>query len=138
RSVKGSARRYRASMARKLNRSNGSSSSIGARLSSIAAGRMDKSAKVCNDLGMPAPLERRAAFYDVDGTLIRTNIVHAFAWYAKNQPTLTGSLKKTAKTALSIPLFLAADKLSRKLFNRLFYQYYAGEPRDRLVMLAEE
>lgn len=79
-----------------------------------------------------------AAFYDVDGTLIKTNIVHAFAWYARNQPTLSGSLVKSAKTALSIPMFLVADKLSRKLFNQFFYQYYAGESEDRLVVLAEE
>lgn len=85
-----------------------------------------------------SPDGRAAAFYDVDGTLIRTNIVHAFAWYARNQPTLTGSLIKSAKTALSIPMFLVADKLSRKLFNQLFYGYYAGEPEDRLVLLAEE
>jgi HAD superfamily hydrolase (TIGR01490 family) len=81
---------------------------------------------------------RAAAFYDVDGTLIRTNIVHAFAWYARNQPTLSGSLVKSAKIALSIPMFLAADKVSRKWFNQLFYGYYAGEPEDRLVLLAEE
>jgi HAD superfamily hydrolase (TIGR01490 family) len=86
----------------------------------------------------PAPGKRAAAFYDVDGTLIKTNIVHAFAWYARHQPTLTGSLVKSAKTALSIPMFLAADKLSRKWFNQLFYGYYAGEPEDRLVVLAEE
>jgi HAD superfamily hydrolase (TIGR01490 family) len=79
-----------------------------------------------------------AAFYDVDGTLIKTNIVHAFAWYARHQPTLLGSLKKSAKTALSIPMFMAADKLSRKWFNQLFYGYYAGEPEDRLIVLAEE
>lgn len=84
------------------------------------------------------PNARAAAFYDVDGTLIKSNIVHAFAWYARNQPTLTGSLKKSAKTALSIPMFLAADKLSRKIFNKLFYTYYKGEPEDRLVVLAEE
>jgi HAD superfamily hydrolase (TIGR01490 family) len=81
---------------------------------------------------------KSAAFYDVDGTLIKTNIVHAFAWYARHQPTLTGSLAKSAKTALSLPMFLIADKLSRKIFNRLFYTYYAGEPEDRLVVLAEE
>jgi HAD superfamily hydrolase (TIGR01490 family) len=80
----------------------------------------------------------RAAFFDLDGTLVKTNIVHHFAFYAKNQPTLSGSLAKTAKTALSLPMFLVADKLSRKLFNRLFYSYYAGESEDRLVMLAEE
>jgi len=84
------------------------------------------------------PAKKAAAFYDVDGTLIKTNIVHAFAWYARHQPTLSGSLMKSAKTALSIPMFLAADKLSRKWFNQLFYGYYAGEPEDRLVVLAEE
>ncbi|HEX2569461.1 MAG TPA: HAD-IB family hydrolase [Polyangia bacterium] len=84
-----------------------------------------------------APL-RRAAFYDVDGTLIRTNIVHAFAWYARHQPTLTGSLAMTVSTALSVPLFAAADKLSRKAFNELFYRYYRGQSEDRLVLLAEQ
>jgi HAD superfamily hydrolase (TIGR01490 family) len=79
-----------------------------------------------------------AAFYDVDGTLIKTNIVHAFAWYASHQPTLTGSLAKTLFTGLSIPMFLAADKLSRKAFNALFYRYYKGMSEDRLVLLSEE
>ncbi|HXU70138.1 MAG TPA: HAD family hydrolase [Polyangia bacterium] len=85
-----------------------------------------------------APAGKSAAFYDVDGTLIKTNIVHAFGWYARHQPTLTGSIVKAAKTALSIPLFAVADKLSRKAFNELFYGYYSGEPEDRLIVLAEE
>src|SRR4051794_25612587 len=91
-------------------------------------------------MAMPqaAPAGKSAAFYDVDGTLIKTNIVHAFAWYARHQPTLTGSIVKSAKTALSLPMFLVADKLSRKVFNQLFYGYYAGEPEDRLIVLAEE
>lgn len=83
-------------------------------------------------------LTNSAAFYDVDGTLIRANIVHAFAYYAFNQPTLTGSLVKTVKTMASLPLFWAADKLSRKMFNELFYRYYQGQSEDRLVILAEE
>jgi HAD superfamily hydrolase (TIGR01490 family) len=83
-------------------------------------------------------LTRSAAFYDVDGTLIRANIVHAFAFYALNQPTLLGSLVKTVATAASLPLFWAADKLSRKAFNELFYRYYRGQSEDRLIVLAEE
>jgi HAD superfamily hydrolase (TIGR01490 family) len=79
-----------------------------------------------------------AAFYDVDGTLIRTNIVHAFAYYALNQPTLPRSVLSGLKTAASIPLFAVADKLSRKLFNQMFYQYYAGQSQDRLIVLAED
>ena len=55
-----------------------------------------------------------AAFYDVDGTLIKINIVHAFAFYASRHASLATSAKNTVKTALSIPVFWAADKLSRK------------------------
>jgi HAD superfamily hydrolase (TIGR01490 family) len=83
-------------------------------------------------------LDRSAAFYDVDGTLIRTNIVHAFAWYAAHQPTIAGSVARTLLTGLSIPVFVAADKLSRKAFNELFYRYYKGMSQDRLEVLSEE
>src|SRR5215467_8584557 len=79
-----------------------------------------------------------AAFYDVDGTLIRINIVHAFAYYASRHASLAASARNTIKTALSIPVFWAADKLSRKWFNEIFYRSYEGASEDRLVVLAEE
>ncbi|WP_242393692.1 HAD family hydrolase [Anaeromyxobacter oryzisoli] len=80
----------------------------------------------------------KAAFFDVDGTLVRTNIVHAFAFYAMNQGSLFGTAWKTAKTLLSVPLFMAADRLDRKAFNELFYSYYRGQSEDRLETLADE
>ncbi len=79
-----------------------------------------------------------AAFYDVDGTLIRINIVHTFSYYAQRQPSLLESVKRTITTAASIPMFWAADKVSRKWFNEIFYRSYAGASEDRLVTLAEE
>ncbi|MBX3160039.1 MAG: HAD-IB family hydrolase [Deltaproteobacteria bacterium] len=79
-----------------------------------------------------------AAFYDVDGTLIKINIVHAFAFYASRHASLARSARNTVKTALSIPVFWAADKLSRKWFNEIFYRSYEGASEDRLVVLAEE
>ncbi len=79
-----------------------------------------------------------AAFYDVDGTLIRINIVHTFSYYAQRQPSLVESLKRTITTAASIPMFWAADKISRKWFNEIFYQSYRGASEDRLVTLSEE
>ena len=75
-----------------------------------------------------------AAFYDVDGTLIKTNIVHAFAFYAARHASLVESASSTVKTALSIPVFWAAGKW----FNEIFYRSYAGQSEDRLVELAEE
>jgi HAD superfamily hydrolase (TIGR01490 family) len=79
-----------------------------------------------------------AAFYDVDGTLIKANVVNAFAYYALNQPTLTGSLMKTVATVAQLPAYWLADKLSRKVFNEVFYRAYEGQSEDRLVVLAEE
>src|SRR5512142_3150435 len=85
---------------------------------------------------MPGP--ERAAFFDVDGTLMRTNIVHAFAFYAMNQGSILGTAWHTAKTVLSVPLFLATDRYNRKTFNELFYTYYRGQSEDRLETLADE
>ena len=79
-----------------------------------------------------------AAFYDVDGTLIKINIVHAFAFYASRHASLFESARRTVKTGLSIPVFWAADKLSRKWFNEIFYRSYEGASQDRLYVLAEE
>jgi HAD superfamily hydrolase (TIGR01490 family) len=90
---------------------------------------------------MAAPrkkLQGSAAFYDVDGTLIRANVVNAFGYYAMNQPTLTGSLFKTISTVVQLPLYWAADKVSRKAFNEMFYKVYEGQSEDRLVVLAED
>jgi len=87
-----------------------------------------------------APMKYRnsAAFYDVDGTLIKINIVHSFAFYASRHASLKESARRTVQTAVSIPVFWAADKLSRKWFNEIFYRSYQGQSEDRLVVLAEE
>ena len=79
----------------------------------------------------------KAAFYDVDGTLVKTNIVHTFGYYCMNQGNLLGSAMKTAGLLASTPLFWATDKVNRKVFNELFYRLYAGQTEDRLVVLAE-
>lgn len=79
-----------------------------------------------------------AAFYDLDGTLCSTNIVHSYAFYARNQPTIFSSLRKSVSLFSSIPFFMAADLYSRKIFNEIFYRRYKGEQQDRLKVLAEE
>ena len=81
---------------------------------------------------------RRAAFFDVDGTLVRTNIVHAFAYYAMNQGTLFGTAWRTARTVASLPVYWALDQVNRKVFNEVFYRAYQGISQDRLLVLAEE
>jgi HAD superfamily hydrolase (TIGR01490 family) len=79
-----------------------------------------------------------AAFYDVDGTLIKTNVVHAYAYYALNAQRIGDRVKRTAGLLASLPLFWVADKYDRKAFNDAFYKNYAGFSEDRLIILGEE
>ncbi|MBC8132549.1 MAG: HAD-IB family hydrolase [Deltaproteobacteria bacterium] len=79
-----------------------------------------------------------AAFYDLDGTLVRTNLVHAFLYNAKNQQGVLKSALKTIGTFASVPLFLGADLYNRRLFNDVFFIRYKGESEDRLRYLADE
>jgi HAD superfamily hydrolase (TIGR01490 family) len=86
----------------------------------------------------PATKPGKAAFYDVDGTLIRTNVVHAYGYYAMNQGTFRGMLGRTLGTVASIPAFASLNIIDRKTFNEFFYRYYAGLSEDRLFTLAED
>lgn len=80
----------------------------------------------------------KAAFFDIDGTLISTNVVHAYGYYAMNEGSVSGILKRTLSTAAQIPLFSALNLVDRKIFNEYFYRQYEGLTEDRLLTLAED
>ena len=79
-----------------------------------------------------------AAFYDLEGTLVSTNLVHTLGFYARNQQDLWRSFRKSAATLLSLPVFAVTDQYSRKVFNDLFFKRYKGESEDRMRYFAEE
>ena len=79
-----------------------------------------------------------AAFYDVEGTLLDANVLHAYAFYAVNVPSLTNKLSRVLKLGASLPLYAWADRKGRKFFNDLFYKNYAGISEDRLYHLGDE
>jgi HAD superfamily hydrolase (TIGR01490 family) len=81
---------------------------------------------------------KAAAFYDLEGTLVSTNLVHTLGFYARNQQGLLRSVRKSASTLVSLPLFAAADQYSRIFFNDLFFKRYKGETEDRLRFFADE
>ncbi|HEU4768491.1 MAG TPA: HAD family phosphatase [Pyrinomonadaceae bacterium] len=81
---------------------------------------------------------KAAAFYDLEGTLVSTNLVHTLGFYARNQPDLLRSVKKSAATLLSVPLFAVSDQYSRKVFNDLYFKRYKGQSEDRLRYFAQE
>ena len=79
-----------------------------------------------------------AAFYDLEGTLVSTNLVHTLSFYARNQQGLLRSFRKSAATVMSLPLFAVTDQYSRKVFNDLFFKRYRGETEDRLRFFSAE
>ena len=79
-----------------------------------------------------------AAFYDLEGTLVSTNLVHTLGFYARRQQGLFKTIKKSAATLAKLPLFGVTDLYSRNVFNELFFQSYKGESQDRLRYFSEE
>jgi HAD superfamily hydrolase (TIGR01490 family) len=79
-----------------------------------------------------------ACYFDVDGTLVKTNLVHPTAYYMINQPSPLGSLRKLGRAVLSAPRLAMAELQDRRLFNELLFNIYEGVSEDRLLMLAPE
>jgi len=81
---------------------------------------------------------KAAAFYDLEGTLVSTNLVHTLGFYARRQQGLLATIKKSVSTLAKLPLFGVTDLYSRNVFNELFFQSYKGESEDRLRYFSEE
>ncbi|MDQ3087648.1 MAG: HAD-IB family hydrolase [Acidobacteriota bacterium] len=79
-----------------------------------------------------------ASFYDLEGTLVSTNLVHTLGFYARRQQGLLATVKKSVGTLAKLPLFGLTDLYSRNVFNELFFQSYKGESIDRLRFFSEE
>jgi HAD superfamily hydrolase (TIGR01490 family) len=79
-----------------------------------------------------------ASYFDVDGTLVRTNLVHPTVFYLLNQQTPLRSLGAIAKAAFRAPQMALAELQDRRTFNELLFAAYAGISQDRLLLLADE
>lgn len=79
----------------------------------------------------------RIAFYDLDGTLVSSNVVVRYAFYARSLPAKVKALLKCAKLLVSVPVLIGLDLYSRRLFNEIFYREYRGMKKEWLRELAE-
>src|SRR6516225_7536716 len=80
----------------------------------------------------------KAAFYDLDGTLLSCNLVTMHAYYARNDRSLLKSAYQFTKVVLSVPLLFGLDLYSRAKFNKFAFRAYRGMHRDRLIGLADD
>jgi len=71
----------------------------------------------------------KLAFYDLDGTLVSSNVVSQYLWFARNHPG-AGSLWRQLRALTRVPKWLALEKRSRLLFNQVFFREYRGLRED--------
>src|SRR6476620_1645423 len=81
---------------------------------------------------------KAAAFYDLEGTLVSTNLVHTLAFYAKRQQGLWQTAKASVGTLAKLPFFGITDLYSRNVFNEVFFRSYEGFSHDRLRFFSDE
>lgn len=79
-----------------------------------------------------------ASYFDVDGTLVSTNLVHPTLFYLLNQATPFHSAMKLGMAVAKSPWMALAELRDRRLFNEMLFSVYEGVSEDRLLSLAEE
>ncbi|HEU4493085.1 MAG TPA: HAD-IB family hydrolase [Rubrobacteraceae bacterium] len=79
-----------------------------------------------------------AAIFDVDGTLVGSNVVSYYAWLKMREMPAAARPLWAAGFLAKIPFYWALDKVSRAHFNRAFYKNYAGWEPSRARHLGQE
>src|SRR3954451_24332316 len=79
-----------------------------------------------------------ASYFDVDGTLVTTNLVHPTMFYLLNQPTPLHSLAQVGRALLKAPWMALAEVQDRRLFNEPLFSSFGGMSEDRRRPLADE
>lgn len=79
-----------------------------------------------------------AAYFDVDGTLVSTNLIPPTLKYLLNQASPLDSAMRLGKLALSTPSLVMAELQDRRLFNEELFSHFKGMSEDRMVFLSKE
>ncbi len=79
-----------------------------------------------------------ASYFDVDGTLVSSNLVSPTLYYILNQPTPWASARKLGQALLKAPLMAWAELKDRRLFNEALFSVFEGMSEDRLITLADD
>jgi HAD superfamily hydrolase (TIGR01490 family) len=79
-----------------------------------------------------------ASYLDVDGTIVRTNLVHPTLFYLLNQASPRRTLSRLAGALARAPRLALAELRDRREFNVELFKLYQGMTEDRMMLLADE
>jgi fatty acyl-CoA reductase len=83
-------------------------------------------------------LEPRIAVFDLENTLIASNVVESYAWLATRHLDRAERARVVAGLVAEAPRLLAIDRRDRSDFLRSFYRRYEGAPAERVRIDALE
>lgn len=79
-----------------------------------------------------------ASYFDVDGTLVRTSLIHPTLFYLTHQRTPFRSMLKLGRAVMRAPQMAWAEMQDRRLFNEALFSSFEGISKDRLLVLADD
>ena len=79
-----------------------------------------------------------AAYFDVDGTLVSTNLLPPTFHFFSNQASIFQSVQRVGKALLDAPRMAFAELQDRRTFNEILFSHYRGITQDRMEVLAQE
>ncbi|MCM0619422.1 HAD-IB family hydrolase [Nocardioides bruguierae] len=78
------------------------------------------------------------AVFDMDGTLLSSNVVETYLWMRLAELEGTGRLAELARTAARVPGLVRAERKERGALLRAVYREYAGADLAELDAVADE
>jgi HAD superfamily hydrolase (TIGR01490 family) len=82
--------------------------------------------------------ERHLAAFDLENTLIASNVVASYAWLGSRRLRGRDRVRFVAGLVAEVPTLLSIDKKDRSEFLRYFYRRYDGAPVDQITIDATE
>lgn len=76
--------------------------------------------------------ERELAAFDLENTLIASNVVASYGWLASRRLDVADRARLVVRTLAQAPKLLALDRHDRTDFLRSFYRRYDGAPVDQI------
>jgi HAD superfamily hydrolase (TIGR01490 family) len=105
------------------------------RTTSAGTARESRSTRLRKQVLSP---DRHLAAFDLENTLIASNVVESFSWLATRRLDRDDRLRFVLKTLAEAPALLSADRKDRGDFLRSFYRRYEGAPVAQLEEDATE
>ena len=81
---------------------------------------------------------RIIAVFDMDGTMLSSNVVESYLWLRLPELSVGGKAREVADVARALPRWLLTERRDRGAFLRSVYRRYEGADYEQLLRLVDE